>query len=736
MRLKKQNLGLVLLFTTIICGSFVLSSSSQAAKKKKKSTKSTVTSNCIACLNSFDPETLKFGIDEEKCTKRVAKCFKNDYTDQCEGIISECIQANCSASGSCADVSGNKNLFFGCLKSANQVLPYQCASYIKGYAESKASEVNNQIAAQKRASDEKIAATNKAAADADAASKERIAEMQEETKRKQIEEENKLKLKLEQEKAQREKEENAAAKKAEQDAKNNKPNVKYANLKNEAKQGLTSAKNYITKAFNLLGITKADNTQQNKYAPAPVSVSQITGDGSSKANSIIKGSRYSTTSSFICTKDVKENVIKNEIQNAYNAVKKSYDKLATGISEIEVANSDDSVSGKISDEKVEELYTLQNNLSDIMNDMSNRMSNLKTSCETRCAGIAPFSISTTAISAKVEFDANGNIIQDKPTNDSNSYSCKELENSSTGLNAIIGMEGGSSVVDANKVKELTYNITETVVSLDRDLDKNIIDIQLGNISNVTKVDYPAVDSCIQYMVLDTTNYVNCLANVLGQQITSLANNKTNERTKKELNSSINSVIKTLNSPNYNSSTEKLYCGKINDSNIWNDGSESDNNTVTRYAAVTINFDTNSATDNYNRFYNCILSITNALNKVKDNGTKTGNFNFQIIDADKNNNIIYLSTGDSVSPKTLAENKLGWNDTKTCDIVVVNSNNNNNIQFFTGNGVMSMPNQTTTNIDMNRSVLQCTCTDESENSLSFQKINMGGYGKNCSQKQSN
>ncbi len=720
MRLKKQSLGLILLFTTIICGSFVLSSSTQAAKKKKKTSKSTVTDNCIACLNSFDPATLKFGIDEEKCTKRVAKCFKSNLTSQCEEIIQECIQAHCSASGSCADEGGNRALFTGCLKAENIVLPYQCASYIAGYASSKAEEANNLKTQQANALKQKELDAKKAASDAEKAKTDadlkakQIAEEAEKEKER-IKGENDIKLA--QEKARLEQEakdaETIRQRKAEQEAKNNKPNVKYANLKNEAKQSLISAKNYITKAYNLLGITTADNKKNNSTPVVNIyNISKI--DDSTKAQNLYKTSRYNKSGDFICTKDVKENVIKNEIQNAYNVIKKSYDKLTTGISEIEAANSDDETSGKISDSKINELYDLQNLLSDTMLSIDSRTSSLKTSCETRCEGLTPFSL-TASVSAKIEYDANGNIIQDKAKN-SNNYSCKELENS-TGLNAIIGMESASTI-DANKVKDLTRNVITSVLETDKILDENLIKIQLEKFVTNT-INLTAIKSCAQYMVLDIASYTNCATNVLGQQFTALTDNKDNKDVKDSLNDSISTIVKTLKSNNYSDyHNENISCVC---------GGSTDSNNCTTTTTTPISSANIKQLQDYNDFFECIQSITNVLNKVKSDKT-TGLSNFQVEDITTND--ITLTDGTTLTPKYFATNKLKWRlgENTTCSITVQKEAGTTT----TTTNMFGQPTTYTTEsnkIDLRKSKITCgttnTCT------ANFSQINMGNYSRNCS-----
>ena len=583
---KKYN-NIKFFIIAVICGSVAFSVSSSAAKKKKKKSTSTVTNACVACLNSFDPETLKFSIDEEKCTKRVAKCFKSNLSNQCEGIIQDCIQYNCTTAGSCADENGNRSLFAGCLRAVNQVLPYQCSSYIAGYASSKAQEVKALADSQDRALQEKklaadnaAAAAEKAKADAEVKAKQIVEEA--ETKRKQIEAENQIKLKQEEAKlAEQAKEaELARQKKAELEAKNNKPNVKYSNLLNAVKQDISTAKTYTNKAYNLLGITKTDkSTTSNQgsaifFAPQIVEISGIIASGDAKTKSLVNASRYKTTQNFVCTKNTKENIIRNELNNVYNTIKKSRDNLSNGISEIEAANADEDTVGTILESKVDTLYAAQNKLTEIMEVIENHTSELKTSCETRCEGMSAISPSQSSISASpIEFDENGNIIEEKKKTDNNEYSCKDFENesssSSTGFAALFS-GSTSSTADifggiGKKVTELTKRNTLAVLETDKLLDEALIAAQNGKFGE-TNSDYPAIDSCVQYMVLDIASYTNCISNVLGQQLTTLSKNKNNQSVITELNSSINTVLKTIQSPNYYDrlGNSYHYCGTNNE----------------------------------------------------------------------------------------------------------------------------------------------------------------------------
>ena len=715
----------VLLFA-ISCGLFAVSANS--APKKKKSSTSTVTTACVACLNALDPQSLEFTIDPVKCPKRLANCYKTDYTSRCEGIIQDCIQANCTASDSCGDVAGNRSLFYGCLKAENLVLPYQCKSYIIGVASSKASEVQAAIEKRNNETSLRVAQANneaeQAKAQADLKAKQ-IAE-EEETKRKQIEADNKLKL--QQDEARLKQQEIERQRKAEQDAKNNRPSVKYNSLLNDVKQAIASAKNYTSKAYNMLGITEGSGSSGNIIFFAPSSVKNeplgIYFSSDKKAKSLVNASRYNNIRDYICTKDVKESVIKAELNNVYNLLKAANEKLATGISEIEINNVDGDIGGAISESKIDELYSLQDLLMSGIGEVETQMAKLKTSCETRCAGLSTFSVDTSS-SGGVEFDENGLIVE-KKSSGSGDYSCKDFDNvDDKNPNDIIAMfTGGGNVGNSpfmgigDRVKELTENVVKAVLDVDRKLDEMSIRVQLKRFDDDVEDNSGEINSCVQYMVLDIASYVSCASNVLGQQLTALANQSNNSSIKEKLVNTIKNIIDVLKSPNYSSvvGNDSFKC-KMEDGSC-------ENNKACCEDCKLLN-----ATGDYNDFKNCALSLTSSLNKIK-NVNVTGKFNFTVTNLKKLDDKIYIGTSDGGinDPNSFTKDKLGWSDVKNCSVVLDSSQTTFD---YWSNGAS----KTIDGINIGNSVLDCTCNDGTTKQLFFSQINMGVALGSCSQKQS-
>lgn len=705
MILKKGNI-FKLTIIAIICG--ILSVPTNSAPSKKKNTKkkkSTPSASCLACLAAFDDQKLEFTMDAAKCTKIVANCDKTNRTSQCENLILDCIDYNCTTEGSCADEMANRSLFYGCLKATNQFLPYQCASYIAGFASSKASEVQSAQQAKRDAIEAQKAAAEKAQADADKAAadaeteKERIRQ-EAENKRKQIEEDNIIKL--EQEKARLAEEARVAEvtrqAKLDEQKRNSQPNVKYNNLLSQVKKDISTAKTYSNKAYNLLGMKKTEDNQQDGtplfFPPHIIEMDGISYSNDAKTRALVNGSKYKDSQKFVCTKDTKESFIKTELNNIYNTLKKSRDDLADGTSELEALNADETSSNTISESKITTLYQAQNKLTEILQTVDSHRNELTTSCETRCAGFSSFNSNSTSSSGPLQFDENGNIIENKKETKSDEYSCKDFETSTSNQMDFSAMMMGqtmdmSDIVGGigKKVSDLTQRVTRAVLEVDKLLDETEIAVQSGKFEGEGS-DYPAIDTCIQYMVLDIARYTTCVQNVLGQQLLAYSKNKNNSTIKNELEKTINTTLTNLRSPNY----KEIHDNELNCNN---------NNKVSSTIQYTItDFDTTQ---------NCILSITNALNEAVKLKDKTGLSNYYISGADSAN--LYTNQG-TINAKTFAIEQLKWTNADSCSINIVPNT------ISTGFGGTQE-----SGINLQLSILKCECKDNSAQE-SLHNINNG------------
>ena len=714
MILKKRN---IFKFTIIalICAIVSIPSNSAPSKKKNNKKKSSGPSaSCLACLAAFDAQKLEFTMDAEKCTKIVANCDKKNRTSQCENVILDCIDYNCTTEGSCSDEMANRSLFYGCLKATNQFLPYQCASYIAGFASSKASEVQSAqqtkrdaIAAQEAAAKKAQAEAEKAAANAET-EKERIRQ-EAENKRKELENQNAIKL--EQEKARLAEEAKLAEltrqAKLEEQKRNSQPNVKYNNLLSQVKKDISTAKTYSNKAYNLLGMKKTEDSQQNGnplfFPPQIIEMEGISYSNDAKTKALVNGSKYKDSKKFVCTKDTKESFIKTELNNIYNILSKSKDALINGTSELEAINADETSSNTISESKITTLYQAQNKLTEILQTVDTYRNELSTSCETRCAGFSSFNPTSTSSSGPLQFDENGNIIENKKETKSDEYTCKDFETSTSNQMDFASMMMGQSTSMSDmvggigkKVSELTQRVTRAVLEVDKLLDETEIAVQSGKFGDEGG-DYPAIDTCIQYMVLDIASYTSCVQNVLGQQLLAYSKNKNNSTIQNELEKTINTALTNLRSPNYNEIKDKtLDCGNV----------RLNNDTTGTYKIT--DFDTTQ---------NCILSITNVLNKAVELKDKTGNSAFQVYGFSGNN--VILIDGTSYDADTFAENKLKWKNPTNCRLTKTENKVTSNT-FGT---------QTTQSVlDEMASTITCTCNGQTA-VANIRQLNYGTY-PNC------
>ena len=696
-------------FIALLCAlEFTTSSQSFGAVKKKKATK--IPADCIACLNSFSPEKLKFTkqFGKKSCEKRLASCDKVNRTDQCESIILDCFDANCSEAGSCADEKANRALFVGCLQAENRFLPYQCASYIKGFAKSKAEEAAQAIEdaeAQREAelakaqaeADAKVKAEEAKAEQAKAQAAAKAAE--EETKRKQIEEQNKLAMQQQQAELERKaKEEDAARKKREiEEERNNRPSVKYQNLLSTLKKDLSTAKGYTNKLFGLLGITTTKDEQKNGnsmfFPPQIVVVSSsadenqiktISSDNEdNKSKALRNGSRYKEETSFVCTKDTKESVVKAEFTNIYNTLKSAYDKISTGVSEIEATMAEGETAYAIDDEKLDSLYSAQNQTYELMQDVNTRLGKMITTCETRCKGINNMgSFSTT--STGLQFDKDGNIIQeDASKTKDTTYNCKDFEKltadttASNANNFMALMGGGITKSDmfggqSKLAIDLTRRLSTDILHVDRDIDELQITLQSGKSSGSGSSSYQKSTTCAQYSFGNDEQYLECLSGVLGGQMSVLTQKQTNTTLMAEMDNTIGTIINLLESVTFKNKrgNETINCYLNTDGSTAN---KPNNNTPVL----------NKKFDNYSA---CVRSLNGIVNKVRPNSTNDGygNDSKTIREASVNgtpekdgyssSGIIITNDGNSYSPKEFATKILEWSGSASpspeCQIKIV------------------------------------------------------------------
>lgn len=512
--------------------SFSVSVFSQSRRRGSAKPRSTMTNVCKTCLNNFSPETLKFTVNADRCPSSLAKCITLNKTSQCEPIINECFAANCSGSGSCGNEMANRAIASGCLKAEDITLPYQCASHISGMSATLAGSVRSQQDAverqyemQLKQQDAQIEAEKAAAEKASADASVRVAQEAAAAQAKTAQIAADAKLAEQRQAAQLEQNaknaEIARQKKEADDIRNNRPDVRYNNIISKLKKDVASAKSASSKAYNLLGIQKTEKKSGGNlfnFAPDPVSISKINvASGSRRAQSLVRGSNYEEQASFICTRDVKESYVKNELNKVYNILKTSGDDISDAIAELEAANLDISSGVVVSEDKIDDLYAMQAALLDTVDLIGVEIPTLNTSCETRCAGMPSFSMDSGGGGA-TQYDKDGLIIVNSAGAEGD-YACVDFNNSDElDMSAMLmgeqqdfsSMMGGVG----KKVMDLTKRVTRAVVETDRNIEELEISMLTGEYDSGSS-EYETINTCS--IALDNMLYLECVKNIVSTQ---------------------------------------------------------------------------------------------------------------------------------------------------------------------------------------------------------------------------
>ncbi len=431
--------------------------------------------------------------------------------------LNACIEYNCQPGG-CASEAANRALFHACLKAENIFMPYQCANYIKAYAENQTATAQAYAMAQQKELAAIQAQQEQIKAEAAAKAKQIEAEAALALQQQQFQLEEQRKLAELQRQTQEEE-----AKRLSQ------PNVKYTTLLNSIKNSLTSAKNYSNQAYNILGITKSKTGQATGnimyFPPQIISIDAIQTGGDARSLSIKNNSKYKDYANFVCTKNTRESVIKSELINVYNIISNAKNAITNGISEIETLNIDSPAGTSVSDEQISTLYQVQNKLISVLNTITEHTEKLKTNCETRCEGIETGSMSLG--SNAIEFDANGMIVTNSSSN--GNYSCQDLNSNTMDITNMFTPTGtATSPTDmmggiGKQVSDLTKRVTEAVLNIDKLIEETELAVTTGNFNTGFGSTYAQANACLA-QVANTSNYASCLQTTLGSQFVSYSQN--------------------------------------------------------------------------------------------------------------------------------------------------------------------------------------------------------------------
>ena len=699
---KKSTLTISVIALT--CALSSISSNSYAAKAKKKSKSGSSSAACIACLNSFNIQTLSFeNTDVEKCNKTLAKCVNSNNASRCESIIKDCLQQNCVSEGSCSDEMSNRALIAGCLQTADTSLPYLCANIISGYASNKASEVKAKLQALATQREQAIKAeeTKQKQIAQEAELKKKQLELENQQKQKELEiqaelQKQQIAAKLE---AQQKQEEYKLEQQAKSEERNSKPTVKYNKVLSGFKTGISNAKNYSTKVFNLLGIEETTENPTNgtaTYFPKiiiskqPISEDDFDSDAINKIKSLTKSSRYNKQKNFQCTKDTKESFVKTELNNIKNILQELQTTFANDIETLEELNETSEDGNTVDEDKIENLYSLQNSLSSTRQMIDMEIGKLKTTCETRCAGMASVTYNMPTLTlTPLEFDEKGNIKENKATQGSkpDEYTCKDFSTTQN-INAVPGLLAGSNSTMretmvggiGQQVSRLTQRVMHAVVDIDRELEKLRILAQLGKGGiNGSSYSYNGSSSNSNELCgnkWQTDEYLECLRTT----VTTQGNDDTKKR------KALNKIISNLQGSSNNN--PQVRCD--NNGNL-------------------INLNNIKSNANIKDIQGCLLSLNSLINSAiesyeKNNNQYSSSDNTgKITDIDINNKTVYVNYNEEYLDSYMA--KILGTNAKSCRINPVYYNNN------------------TSALNLDSTRITCSCNGKSP-SLTIGDINSG------------
>jgi len=535
----------------------------QKPAKGKEEAPAGLSDNCKACLNLFSPTTLTFTSNASKCAQIMPTC-KGKPAGVCESMIDSCFNFNCSAEGSCTDEMANRALFSGCLKAEGATLPFTCASYIAGKASAYAATKKNELDERNRMHERdmqqaQLRSQEQQAAQAAEAEKARI-QASTQTAQGQLALD---KQKFQQEQAAKDAELNRQQK-AEQAQKNSKPNVMYNNAISEAKRAIANARTATSGLMTQMGVqtsTQAAGGGSILYTPAPTI--DVPGFGvfgnDAKSRSFVNASKYGKGGIFRCTRDIRENAVRSELDRVLGTLMSTRNTLSGAISNLEMVNDDPDTKQGINDEKIDGLYEVQNAITEAVTQIQTSIALMTTSCETRCNGMSSMlSTPTGGASNESIYDEDGNIKKEHLEPGKNSdYSCKEFDASSNfDPVAFLGGSGSLNVESmlggySKRVGELTERVLRAVVMADRAIEKAEITTSLGrsleNEEGASTSNVSGADVCLR--LPSQNSIVECFDELVGNEINTFSS-ALNAANRTKLQNLINTTLSKLNSLGY------------------------------------------------------------------------------------------------------------------------------------------------------------------------------------------
>ena len=545
----------------------------QQAQGQSSGTSGGLSDGCKTCLNLFSHTTLTFTSNAAKCAQIMPTC-KGKPAGVCESIIDSCFNFNCTAEGACTDETANRGLFSGCLKAESLTLPFTCASYTAGKASSFAAMKRNEQAERARMHERDMqqaqlrSQEQQAVAEAEAQKARAATEAQTAQQR----------LNAEQQRFRQEQDARDAEiqrqRKAEQDRQNSRPHVMFNTAVSDARKAINSARTVTSGLITMMGIqttTQAAGGGNMLHTPAPTFEAQgfagnIVTDA--KTRSFVMASKYGRGGIFRCTRDVRENVARAELDRALSTMTQARNTLAQAITNLEMVGNDPDTpqSAAIDAERINSLFEVQNSITSAITQIQTSTALMTTSCETRCNGMSSM-LADTSGPSEVVYGADGTAsVKAGTTSGGPGYVCKDFDTTNAfDPLALLGKPGSLDVESmlggvSKRVGELTQRVLTAVVTADRAIEMAEIATNLGRSvedwgdedqgggGERTKSNEKAINDSI--IPNDRTGTVNNIARVIKIAIADYSKNPTTA-THTALQNLINAALETLSVLMYN-----------------------------------------------------------------------------------------------------------------------------------------------------------------------------------------
>jgi hypothetical protein len=303
------------------------------------------------------------------------------------------------------------------------------------------------------------------------------------------------------------------------------------------------------------------------HTPAPTVEAQSFGytlANDAKTRSFVMASKYGKGGIFRCTKDIRENVARAELERTLSMLTQTRNNLAQAISNLEMINDDPDSPRTLQEERINGMFEVQNSITSAITQLQTSTALMTTSCETRCNGMSSM-LAETSGPSEFNYDADGNLTIKEATSSGSSYACKEFDAASDfDPMAFLGKPGSINVETmlggvSKRVGELTERVLNAVVTADRAIEMAEITTNIGRSVEDFGEDYwggggnQSVGGDISQCIRDGTGKCGgmapCMTRIINNAAEKLNQNNPNANTLNQIQDLINSILGIMDSYN-------------------------------------------------------------------------------------------------------------------------------------------------------------------------------------------